>query len=152
MDRTANLSARLLWGAMCASMAATPLAFAQDLGTCPDADGLFAAYDVASVKPVHPDSILSTAVFHHPNGIDGESVTVEMIVRSSYAYTYGTGTAAFLNEDVIAGLPAWAKNDTFSLQAKMSLSNWRCLPNWTQASSGRARTTWSKPCSQTASS
>jgi uncharacterized protein (TIGR03435 family) len=80
---------------------------------------LFAAYDVISVKPSHPDRIINTAVFHHPDGIDGESVTVEMIVRSSYVSTFGVGSGNFVNQDVIAGLPAWAKNDTFALQAKM---------------------------------
>jgi uncharacterized protein (TIGR03435 family) len=120
VSRTVRLNDSLVLAAMCAWMTATPFAFAQEPGTCPDAGGLFAAYDVISVKPVHPDRILSTAVFHHPDGIDGESVTVEMIVRSSYAYTFGTGTGSFSNEDVITGLPNWAKNDTFSLQAKMS--------------------------------
>jgi uncharacterized protein (TIGR03435 family) len=120
VPRTARLNGRLLLAAMCAWMTAIPLAFAEEPGTCPDTGGLFAAYDVVSVKPVHPDRIVNTAVFHHPDGIDGESVTVEMIVRSSYAYTFGTGNANFANEDVITGLPNWAKNDYFSLQAKMS--------------------------------
>jgi uncharacterized protein (TIGR03435 family) len=114
---TARLTNKLIFVAICA---ATPLTFAQEPGTCPDAGGLFAAYDVVSVKPVHPDAVRSTAVFHHPDGIDGESVTVEMVVRSSYAYTFGTGTGGFVNEDVISGLPAWAKTDYFSLRAKMS--------------------------------
>jgi uncharacterized protein (TIGR03435 family) len=100
-------------------MAATPLTFAQEPGVCPDAGGLFAAYDVVSVKPVHPDRITSTAVFHHPDGIDGDSVTVEMIVRSAYIYTFWTANGNFANEDIISGLPGWAKNDYFSLQAKM---------------------------------
>jgi uncharacterized protein (TIGR03435 family) len=104
---------------MYALTGATSPAFAQEPATCPDAGGLFAAYDVVSVKPVHPGRINSTAVFHHPDGIDGESVTVEMIVRSSFAYTFGTGNANFTNEDVITGLPDWAKNEYFSLQAKM---------------------------------
>jgi uncharacterized protein (TIGR03435 family) len=104
---------------MCAAISA-PLAFAQEPGICPDAGGLFAAYDVVSVKPSHPDTITNTAVFHHPDGIDGESVTVEMIVRSAYVYTFGTGNGSFVNEDVISGLPDWAKTETFALQAKMS--------------------------------
>lgn len=120
MAQPKRLNVRLLLAAICALMTATPLVFAQEPGTCPDAGGLFAAYDVVSVKPVHPDSIISTAVFHHPDGIDGQSVTVEMVVRSSYAYTFGTGIGNFVNEDVITGLPGWAKNDYFSLQAKMS--------------------------------
>ena len=115
----AKLSVRLLLAAACALVAATPLAFAQEPGICPDAGGLFAAYDVVSVKPVHPDRITSIGVTHHPDGIDGESVTVEMLVRSSYSYTFGTGPWAFVNEDVISGLPDWAKNDYFSLQAKI---------------------------------
>ena len=82
MAQPKRLNVRLLLAAICALMTATPLVFAQEPGTCPDAGGLFAAYDVVSVKPVHPDSIISTAVFHHPDGIDGQSVTVEMVVRS----------------------------------------------------------------------
>ena len=120
MAQTERLNVRLLLAAICALMTATPLVFAQDPTTCPDERGLFAAYDVVSVKPVHPDRIISTAVSHHPDGIDGESVTVEMVLRSSYGYTFGTGIGNFVNEDVITGLPGWAKNDYFSLQAKMS--------------------------------
>jgi uncharacterized protein (TIGR03435 family) len=120
MAQRERLSVRLLLAAVCAFTTAAQLVFAQEPGICPDAGGLFAAYDVVSVKPVHPDRILSTAVFHHPDGIDGESVTVEMIVRSSYAYTFRTGNANFVNGDVITGLPDWAKTETFSLQAKMS--------------------------------
>ena len=101
-------------------MTAAPLAFTQETAACPDAGGLFAAYDVVSVKPSHPDRIVNTAVFHHTDGIDGESVTVEMIVRSSYVSTFGVGSGNFVNQDVITGLPDWAKNDTFALQAKMS--------------------------------
>jgi hypothetical protein len=48
-----RLNVRLLLAAICALMTATPLVFAQEPGTCPDAGGLFAAYDVVSVKPVH---------------------------------------------------------------------------------------------------
>jgi uncharacterized protein (TIGR03435 family) len=116
---TARLNDSLVLTALYSLMAATPLAFAQEPGICPDAGGLFAAYDVVSVKPVHPDRITSIGVFHRPDGIDGESVTVETLVRSSYAYTFGTGPWTFVNEDVISGLPEWAKNDYFSLQAKM---------------------------------
>ena len=120
MSRTVRLNDGLVLAAMWALMTAAPLAFAQEPGTCPDAGGLFAAYDVVSVKPSHPDRIINTAVFHYRDGIGGDSVTVEMIVRSSYAYTFGTGNAQFVNEDVISGLPDWAKTDTFALQAKMS--------------------------------
>jgi uncharacterized protein (TIGR03435 family) len=109
---------RVLVAAMSAVMAAQ-VASAQEPGTCPEAGGLFAAYDVVSLKPVHPDTVGNTAVFHHPDGIDGANVTVEMMVRSAYAYTFGTGTGAFVNEDVITGLPAWTKNQYFALQAKM---------------------------------
>jgi uncharacterized protein (TIGR03435 family) len=115
----ATPSGRLVIVAMCALMRAVPLVFAQEPAVCPDAGGLLATYDVVSVKPVHPDTIGNTAVFHHPDGIDGPNVTVEMIVRSSYAYTFRAGDAAFVNEDVITGLPPWAKNEYFALNAKM---------------------------------
>src|ERR1700677_1311975 len=94
-------------------MAAAPLTFAQEPAVCPDAGSLFAACDVVSVNPVHPERITSTAVFHHPDDIDGDSVTVEIIVRAAYVYTLWTGNRNFANEDVISGLPGWAKNDYF---------------------------------------
>lgn len=106
--------------ATCALITATPMVSAQEPTSCPDTGGLFAAYDVVSLKPVHPDRIMSTAVSHRPDGIDGESVTVEMLVRSSYAYTFTGGKGNFVNDDVITGLPDWAKKDYFSLEAKMS--------------------------------
>lgn len=109
-----------LLAATCALVTAIPIVSAQEPTSCPDAAGLFDAYDVVSLKPVHLDSVISTAVFHRPDGIDGESVTVEMLVRSSYAYSFAPKNAYFVNEDVMIGLPEWAKKDYFSLQAKMS--------------------------------
>lgn len=79
----------------------------------PDAGVSFAAYGVVSVKPVHPGGMPSP-VYRRPNGIDGESVTVVLLVRSSYV------KGNFPSDDVIIGLPDWTKTDYFSLQAKMS--------------------------------
>ena len=43
-----------------------------------------AEYDVVSVKPVHPDRILFMGVRTLPDGIDGENVTVAMLVQNAY--------------------------------------------------------------------
>jgi hypothetical protein len=110
---------------MCALLMATQLASAQEPGTYPDTTSLFAAYDVVSVRPVHLDRIINTAVLHHPDRIDGESVTVEMIVRSSYVYTFGTGNSLFVNEDVIAGLPDWAKHDIATPDCRRPHGQWK---------------------------
>ncbi|MGD0798545.1 MAG: TIGR03435 family protein [Acidobacteriaceae bacterium] len=100
--------------AMCAAIS-VPFAFAQEPAACPDAGGLFAAYDVTSVKPVHPDRILSMGVRELPDGINGENVTVAMLVQGAYS------TAGSLPvDDAVAGLPDWGKSDLFSVQAKIS--------------------------------
>jgi uncharacterized protein (TIGR03435 family) len=120
MSGRARVDGVLVLTALYALATANVLTFAQEPATCPDSSGLFAAYDIVSVKPVNPNMSANTAVFHHPDGIDGSNVTVDMIVRSSYSYTFNAGNFSFANADVIAGLPDWAKNDRFALQAKMS--------------------------------
>jgi uncharacterized protein (TIGR03435 family) len=117
---TARLNDSLVLAAMYSLMAATPLTFAQEPGICPDAGGFLAAYDVVSLKPVRPDRITNDrGITHHPDGIDSENVAVELLVRSSYWHSFGTGPWNFIDEDAISGLPDWAKNEYFSLQAKM---------------------------------
>jgi uncharacterized protein (TIGR03435 family) len=74
-----------------------------------------AAYDVVSVKPVHPDRILFMGVQNQPDGIDGENVTVAMLVQNAYSSAENLPT-----DDAVTGLPDWAKVDYFSVQAKMN--------------------------------
>jgi uncharacterized protein (TIGR03435 family) len=74
-----------------------------------------AAYDVVSVKPMHPERILFMGVQETPDGINGEIVTVTMLVQSAYGAAGVPST-----DDSVRGLPDWAKSDYFSVQAKMS--------------------------------
>ena len=120
MALSPRLNDSLVLAAMYSLMAATPLTFAREPGVCPNAGGLFAAFDVVSVKPVRPDRITDDrGITHRQDGIDSENVAVELLVRSSYWHSFGTGPWNFADEDVISGLPDWAKNEYFSLQAKM---------------------------------
>ena len=80
-----------------------------------DANPSFAAYDVVSVKPVHPDRILFMGVQSRPDGIDGENVTVLMLVQDAYSTAVGLPP-----DDVVTRLPDWAKSDCFTVLAKMS--------------------------------
>jgi uncharacterized protein (TIGR03435 family) len=74
-----------------------------------------AAYDVVSVKPVQPARIIFMGVRELPDGIDGENVTVAMLVQSAYGGNWNLPT-----EDAVTGLPDWAKSDRFTVLAKMS--------------------------------
>ena len=61
MDRRDLTKAGLAGLAAMFAAISAPLAFAQEPGICPDAGGLFAAYDVVSLRPSHPDRITNTA-------------------------------------------------------------------------------------------
>jgi uncharacterized protein (TIGR03435 family) len=107
--------------AMLTTIAAAPPAFAQGpanaatAAACPEAGVSFAAYDVVSVKPVHPERILFMGAQETPDGLNGEVVTVAMLVQSAYGAPGVPST-----DDSVRGLPDWAKGDYFSVQARMS--------------------------------
>ncbi len=73
------------------------------------------AYDVVSVKPVHPERILSMGAQETPDGINAETVTVAMLVQNAYSSAENLPI-----DDAVTGLPDWAKADYFSVQAKMN--------------------------------
>jgi uncharacterized protein (TIGR03435 family) len=95
---------------------AQPIALAQvpPPTTGEDTSADLAAYDVVSVKPTHPTRVIFAGVQNRPDGIDGENVTVAMLVQ--YAY----GGSKLPIDDSETGLPDWAKSDLFTVLAKMS--------------------------------
>jgi uncharacterized protein (TIGR03435 family) len=97
---------------------AAQVAFGQVAATAnaPGAGTALAAYDVVSVKPVHPDRILFMGVQTSPDGIDGENVTVAMLVQSAY----GGNWSLLPTDDAVSGLPDWGKSDRFTVMAKMN--------------------------------
>ena len=120
MARTAKLSSRFAWAAMCAGMVSATIAMAQ-AGTgataaaaCPDA--ALAAYDVISVKEAHPERPRFVGPQEMPDGINGESVPVSMMVQQAYSKERNLPL-----EDAVTGLPDWTKMPNYySVQAKMS--------------------------------
>jgi uncharacterized protein (TIGR03435 family) len=113
MDRRNRRKLVLAGLAAICTASSVPRAFAQEPAACPDAGVSFAAYDVTSVKPVHPDRVLVMGVRELQDGINGENVTVAMLVQGAY------NTGNLPADDAVTGLPDWAKADLFSVQAKM---------------------------------
>jgi uncharacterized protein (TIGR03435 family) len=111
--RSIVLAVATLGGSPAFAQGASAAATTAPATVCPDAS--LAAYDVVSVKPVHPERILFMGAQELPDGINGEIVTVAMLVQGAYS------TAVNLTlDDAVAGLPDWAKADYFSVQAKMN--------------------------------
>jgi uncharacterized protein (TIGR03435 family) len=70
------------------------------------------AFDVATIKP-HPGMALRRGLVYQPDGYTG-TVTLSMLVQ----YAYGLRT-----EDQVTGVPDWAKNEWFDIQAKMGAAD-----------------------------
>jgi bla regulator protein blaR1 len=82
---------------------------------CPGASGLFAAYDVVSVRPVHPERLRFVGLQEIPDGLTSETVSAAMMVQRAYSTGAGVPT-----DDAVDGLPDWGKGQYFSVQAKMN--------------------------------
>lgn len=70
------------------------------------------SFDVATVKP-HAGMAYSRGLIYQPDGYTG-TVTLSMLVQDAYGLR---------TEDQIAGVPDWAKNEWFDIQAKMGAAD-----------------------------
>jgi uncharacterized protein (TIGR03435 family) len=77
-------------------------------------------FEVASIHPTDPDALFIG--FHYtPSGVSIEGAPLEMILGESF-----TGT-----DDETFGVPGWAKNARYSIEAKVAdadVAKWRNLP------------------------
>ncbi len=121
MRRTPTHSITLLLIGLCAGIMVPSLAVSQEPVACPDATGLFAAYDVVAVKPADPSG--PRGLRDLPDGFDG-TATVEGLLRTFYPFPSGIA-----NDDLITGLPPWAKDEYFFIQAKMSSEQFASFSN-----------------------
>jgi len=112
MRRTARQYRTLIWAAICTGMLVSSFALSQEPIVCHDTTGLFAAYDVVSVKPADPAG--PRGLRDLPDGFDGTAPVVALL-RTFYPFPSGIA-----NDDLITGLPPWAKDEYFFIQAKMS--------------------------------
>jgi len=104
---------RRLWGFAAAVLMSATIAF----GQAPqggDAGAALAAYDVVSVKPAHPERVFFMGVQNQPDGINGETVTVAVLVQMAHSTAGNLPT-----DEAVVGLPDWAKSDYFAVEAKM---------------------------------
>lgn len=82
------------------------------MDACPDG-GLFAAYDVVSVRPTNSIPRI-VGLQEQPDGIRSETIPVAMMVQQAYSKERLT------TDDAVAGLPDWAKGEYFAVNAKMN--------------------------------
>jgi uncharacterized protein (TIGR03435 family) len=74
-----------------------------------------AAFEVATIKPVDPAARFQMiGVMDTPDGIDGEDVTLAMLMQKAYGYL------KFSLDEQVTGVPEWAKSQRYNVHAKMS--------------------------------
>jgi len=112
MGRTARQYMTVISGGICTGMMFSSFALSQEPIACPDETGIFAAYDVVSVKPADPAG--PRGLRDLPDGFIGTAPVVGLL-RTFYPFPSGIA-----NDDGITGLPPWAKDEYFLIQAKMS--------------------------------
>src|SRR5947199_78034 len=86
MRRTARQYMTLILAGICAGMMVSSFALSQEPIACPDVTGLFAAFDVVSVKPADPAG--PHGLRDLPDGFDG-TATVEGLLRTFYPFPSG---------------------------------------------------------------